>query len=371
MDAPHDTETIDDLSALAWVQDELRRSMEAAHKAMRRYLKEAEALTGSDVDAVDPGVLRTARAQLHQGVGALELVGLPAAAQLLRASEAALQKMSGRPVTLSAAGAEAIEQASFALLDYVARLLAGKAVSPLALFPQYKAVQELAGADRIHPADLWPHDWQWRELPTRTERGAPQRRCRLAHRGRGPDAGADATTREPGRGHAERLVRRAGGRGGQPGGRRCRASAGHLVADGQRILRGPGAAFAAPGCLQQAGALASVGPAAHERARRRRAVCRGRRNAWRRTCSSSAPRPNRPATAAVRRAWLPCARPGTWRAARRSITWRPSSAVTIQPGLPRPRSASRLPRKAGPRLPVTSCTACPRSTNNSISSASR
>ena len=166
MDAPHDTETIDDLSALAWVQDELRRSMEAAHKAMRRYLKEAEALTGSDVDAVDPGVLRTARAQLHQGVGALELVGLPAAAQLLRASEAALQKMSGRPVTLSAAGAEAIEQASFALLDYVARLLAGKAVSPLALFPQYKAVQELAGADRIHPADLWPHDWQWRELPT-------------------------------------------------------------------------------------------------------------------------------------------------------------------------------------------------------------
>ena len=63
MDAPHDTETIDDLSALAWVQDELRRSMEAAHKAMRRYLKEAEALTGSDVDAVDPGVLRTARAE--------------------------------------------------------------------------------------------------------------------------------------------------------------------------------------------------------------------------------------------------------------------------------------------------------------------
>ena len=43
MDLPHDTETIDDLSALAWVQDELRRSLEAAHKAMRRYLKEAEA----------------------------------------------------------------------------------------------------------------------------------------------------------------------------------------------------------------------------------------------------------------------------------------------------------------------------------------
>ena len=33
----------DDLSALAWVHDELRRSLEAAHKALRRYLKEAEA----------------------------------------------------------------------------------------------------------------------------------------------------------------------------------------------------------------------------------------------------------------------------------------------------------------------------------------
>ncbi len=168
MDAPHDTETIDDLSALAWVQDELRRSMEAAHKAIRRYLKEAEALSGSDVDAVDPGVLRTARAQLHQGVGALELVGLPAAAQVLRACEGALQKLSGRPVTLNASGAEAIEKASFALLDYLARLLAGKAVSPVALFPQYKAVQELAGADRIHPADLWPHDWQWHDIPVET-----------------------------------------------------------------------------------------------------------------------------------------------------------------------------------------------------------
>ena len=164
MDLPHDTETIDDLSALAWVQDELRRSLEAAHKSMRRYLKEADALAGSDIDAVDPAVLRSARAQLHQSVGALELVGLPAAAQLLRASESALSKLSARPVKLNAAAAETIEQASFALIDYLGRLLADKPISPLALFPQYRAVQELAGADRIHPADLWLHDWQWHQI---------------------------------------------------------------------------------------------------------------------------------------------------------------------------------------------------------------
>jgi chemosensory pili system protein ChpA (sensor histidine kinase/response regulator) len=165
MDLQHDTETIEDLSALAWVHDELRRSLETAHKSLRRYLKEADAVAGSDVDAVDPSVLRTARAQLHQSVGALELVGLPTAALVLRGSEAALQKLtSTRPAKLGAKHVECIEQASFALLDYLTRLLSGKPVSPLALFPQYREVQELAGADRVHPADLWPHDWQWRDV---------------------------------------------------------------------------------------------------------------------------------------------------------------------------------------------------------------
>ncbi|MBA4177785.1 MAG: hybrid sensor histidine kinase/response regulator [Leptothrix sp. (in: Bacteria)] len=155
----------DDLSPLAWVSGELRRSLEAAHKSLRRYLKEAEAAAGGDLDAVDPAVLRAARAQLHQGVGALELVGLPAAANVLRASEAAVQRLAARPALVNAAAVETIEKASFALLDFLARQLAGKSVSPVMLFPQYRAALQLAGADRVHPADLWKIDWQWRELP--------------------------------------------------------------------------------------------------------------------------------------------------------------------------------------------------------------
>jgi chemosensory pili system protein ChpA (sensor histidine kinase/response regulator) len=158
------SETTDDLSALAWVHDELRRSLETAHKALRRYVKEAESVSGSDVDAVDPAVLRGARQQIHQGVGALELVGLPAVAVVLRASEAAVQRFVTKPEKLSSADVDTIEFASFALLDYLQKLLAGKQVSPLALFPRYQAVQALAGADRIHPADLWSLDWRWREL---------------------------------------------------------------------------------------------------------------------------------------------------------------------------------------------------------------
>ncbi|MFM7506753.1 MAG: hypothetical protein ACKO3M_09390, partial [Rubrivivax sp.] len=79
----------DDLSALSWVHGELRRSLENATKALRRYIKDAEAAAGGDIDAVDPAVLRQARTQLHQGVGALELVGLPAMAPMLRAAKSA------------------------------------------------------------------------------------------------------------------------------------------------------------------------------------------------------------------------------------------------------------------------------------------
>ncbi|MFM2450462.1 MAG: hypothetical protein RIS44_2912, partial [Pseudomonadota bacterium] len=160
-----DTSSSTDLSALAWVHDELRRSLDSAHKSLRRFVKESDAMVGADVDAVDPSVLRSARAQIHQGVGALELVGLSAAATLLRASEAAVQRYVSKPGKLTSLVVDDIEKASFALLDYLSRMLAGGQVSPLSLFPQYRAVQEIAGADRIHPADLWTVDWQWRALP--------------------------------------------------------------------------------------------------------------------------------------------------------------------------------------------------------------
>ena len=154
----------DDLSSIAWVHEELRRSLEAAHKSLRRFLKDAEAVTGSDIDSVDPGVLRSARSQIHQGVGALELVGLPAAAIVLRASETAIQRSIAKPQSLTPELVSDLEHASFGLLDYLSRLLAGKHVSSLSLFPAYRAVQEAVEAERVHPADLWAVDWRWRDV---------------------------------------------------------------------------------------------------------------------------------------------------------------------------------------------------------------
>jgi chemosensory pili system protein ChpA (sensor histidine kinase/response regulator) len=163
-DMSDESDAVDDLSTLAWVHDELRRSLESAHKSLRRYLKDAEGVAGSDVDAVDPSVLRSARAQLHQGVGALEMIGLPGPARVLRASESAVQRFIARPKLLTRAAVEAVESASFGVLDYLSRKLAGKGLPTLALFPQYRALQEWSGADRVHPADLWRDEWQWQNL---------------------------------------------------------------------------------------------------------------------------------------------------------------------------------------------------------------
>ncbi len=152
----------DDLSALSWVQEELRRSLETANKSLRRYVKEQA--QRSDMDTVDPAVLRQARSQLHQSVGVLELVGLGPPAEVLRAAEAALQRLSSRPKLFTAAAVDTIERGSFAVLDFIDRRLVDKPVSTLALFPQYRALQELAGISRSHPSDLWTVPWSWRDL---------------------------------------------------------------------------------------------------------------------------------------------------------------------------------------------------------------
>ncbi|CAM8638743.1 HATPase_CheA-like domain containing protein [Comamonadaceae bacterium] len=164
--APGDNElSITDLGPLAWVLDELRKSLDGATKAMRRFVRDAELARGSDLTELDASHLRIARQQLHQAVGALEMVGLEAPAKFLRAMESLAQRFVQRPEQCSDEAANCMERASFALTEYLDGVLKGKAASSVALFPQYKSLLEMAGADRIHPADLWPPAWQWLPIP--------------------------------------------------------------------------------------------------------------------------------------------------------------------------------------------------------------
>ena len=154
---------VNDLGPLAWVLDELRKSLDGAAKALKRFVRDAEAARGSDLNAIDASQLRIARQQLHQAVGALEMVGLAGPALVLRAMEAAVQKFVQQPEQCTQDAAGKIERASFALTEYLEGVLADKRVSAVSLFPQYRDVQELVRADRIHPADLWPFEWRWLE----------------------------------------------------------------------------------------------------------------------------------------------------------------------------------------------------------------
>ena len=107
---------IADLGPLAWVFDELRKSLEGANKAIKRFVRESEKSRNNDLEAVDPSSLRVARQQLHQAVGALEMVGLVAPAQVLRAMEAAVQRFVRRPQVCDEDAANRVERASFALV---------------------------------------------------------------------------------------------------------------------------------------------------------------------------------------------------------------------------------------------------------------
>ncbi|MES2401349.1 MAG: Hpt domain-containing protein [Pseudomonadota bacterium] len=154
---------VNDLGPLAWVLEELRKSLDGSAKALKRFVRDAEAARGSDLSTIDASQLRIARQQLHQAVGALEMVGLAAPALVLRAMEAAVQKFVQQPEHCTQDAAAKIERASFALTEYLEGVLADKPISPVSLFPQYREVQELVKADRIHPADLWAYEWRWIE----------------------------------------------------------------------------------------------------------------------------------------------------------------------------------------------------------------
>jgi len=144
-----------DLSPLAWVFDELRGSLRDAQQAWERFADALEHARTTDPGSVDAGDLRVARQQLHQAVGALEMVGLAGAARVLRAMEAAVERFIAKPETCTPDAAQRLARVGFALTEHLQRLLRQRPLPDLALYPAYRDAQALAGAERAHPADLW------------------------------------------------------------------------------------------------------------------------------------------------------------------------------------------------------------------------
>nr|WP_286197216.1 Hpt domain-containing protein [Variovorax boronicumulans] len=143
-----------DIGPVAWVLDELRRTLEAAAKCLHRYRREADAAA---TDFHVPGLqhLLQAGQLLHLCAGALHLVEQPACAALADAMEAAVQRFAEQRTPCSDDAVAQLEQAGLAITEYLQALLSGKPVAPVELFPQYREVQALAGAERSRPVELW------------------------------------------------------------------------------------------------------------------------------------------------------------------------------------------------------------------------
>ncbi|RYF34064.1 MAG: hybrid sensor histidine kinase/response regulator, partial [Comamonadaceae bacterium] len=146
----------EDLGPLAWVLGEIQKSIDGVGKSLRRFARES-----GTVPELDTGPLRMARQQLHQAVGALQMVGHTAPAMVLGSMEFAVQSFVTEPLRCTEAAVQKIDRAGFAITDFLGAMLAGKSVSSVALFPQYREVLELVGNERVHPADLWSTPWRW------------------------------------------------------------------------------------------------------------------------------------------------------------------------------------------------------------------
>ncbi len=154
-----------DLGPLAWVMDELKRTLDDAVQSVAQFVSDNQTSRLTDLAEVDSTSLRMARQALHQSAGALDMVGLGAVATTLRSLEAGIQRLVQKPALATPQAAVIVRAGSHAVVDYLSRLMQEQTVPALALFPTYSDWQQLAGASRAHPSDLWAQDHADVDLP--------------------------------------------------------------------------------------------------------------------------------------------------------------------------------------------------------------
>ncbi|MGJ9417020.1 Hpt domain-containing protein [Massilia sp. CMS3.1] len=135
-----------DTGPLSWVIGEIRGALERSATALN------DAATRSS--QAQPTLLLHAKTHLHQAHGALQMVDVEGVGLLTSAAERALERFRERTLDCTPDNATAVREAFGAIGEYLDELVAGSAPQPLRLFPYYRALQELLGAERIHPSDL-------------------------------------------------------------------------------------------------------------------------------------------------------------------------------------------------------------------------
>ncbi|MBV7537372.1 Hpt domain-containing protein [Duganella sp. sic0402] len=136
-----------DTGPLSWVMVEIRESLGRSRTA----LFEAGGREPED----QATQLQHAKSHLHQAHGALQMVDLDGVSLMTEVAEAALDRFKAGTLKCSTDNAQAVAQLYQALVEYLEELLQGAPSQPARLFPYYRAVLEMTGAERVHPADLF------------------------------------------------------------------------------------------------------------------------------------------------------------------------------------------------------------------------
>ena len=105
-------------------------------------------------------------AALRTGAQALTACGRAPLALLVQGCERALPSLHTAHARHTPETHRVIEQALLAVLQQADRPVGDDLVLVAELFPAYQAVQQLAGVDRAHPADLWPGRHPLLDLPS-------------------------------------------------------------------------------------------------------------------------------------------------------------------------------------------------------------
>ncbi|HTN66732.1 MAG TPA: Hpt domain-containing protein [Burkholderiaceae bacterium] len=155
-----------DAGPLSWVMGEIREALTHSKVAL------SEALT-QDFESQATS-LRHARAWLHQTHGALQIVDVDGVAIVTETIEDLFDRLISGQLVLTTDIAQTIQNGCQALVEYLEGLLSGEPHQPVRLFPYYKALLGVRGAERVHPADLFFPDLTIRpQLPVRQETSSP------------------------------------------------------------------------------------------------------------------------------------------------------------------------------------------------------
>jgi len=135
-----------DTGPLSWVIGEIRDSLGRSGSALGDAAS-AEA----DARAT---ALQHAKTHLHQAHGALLMVDIDGVGLLTLAAENALDRFKDGTLACTQEHVATVTDAYGAIGEYLGELLDGAPAQPTRLFPYYRALQAMAGVERIHPADL-------------------------------------------------------------------------------------------------------------------------------------------------------------------------------------------------------------------------